>query len=116
MSRRSGVCGATGPPNPARANHHFVRRSYPPAPDTLTLHLPFVPHRPARFIDGGLHLGTRAIQQFALRPRFFRADGDGFEQGRYTAPIVNARYPLARAKEAYAAVERGNQGRIVLTP
>jgi NADPH2:quinone reductase len=41
---------------------------------------------------------------------------DGFEQGRYTVPIVNARYPLARAKEAYAAVERGGQGRIVLTP
>jgi NADPH2:quinone reductase len=44
---------------------------------------------------------------------------DGLEQGRYTAPIVNARYPLARAKEAYAVVERGSQGRqgrIVLTP
>jgi NADPH:quinone reductase-like Zn-dependent oxidoreductase len=41
---------------------------------------------------------------------------DCFERGRYTAPIVNARYPLARAKEAYAAVERGSQGRIVLTP
>jgi NADPH:quinone reductase len=41
---------------------------------------------------------------------------DGFEQRRYTAPIVNARYPLARAKEAYAAMERGSQGRIVLTP
>src|SRR5271166_1254742 len=41
---------------------------------------------------------------------------DGFEWGRYTAPIVDARYPLARAKEAYAAVERGSEGRIVLTP
>ena len=41
---------------------------------------------------------------------------DGFERGHYTAPVVNARYPLARAKEAYAAVERGSQGRIVLTP
>jgi NADPH2:quinone reductase len=41
---------------------------------------------------------------------------DGFERGRYTAPIINAHYPLARAKEAYAAVERGSEGRIVLTP
>ena len=41
---------------------------------------------------------------------------DGFERGRYTAPIVNARYPLSRAKEAYAAVERGSQGRVVMTP
>jgi NADPH:quinone reductase len=41
---------------------------------------------------------------------------DGFEQGRYTAPTVNARYPLARATEAYAVVERGGHGRIVLTP
>jgi NADPH:quinone reductase len=41
---------------------------------------------------------------------------DGFERGRYTAPIVNTRYPLARAKEAYAAVECGSEGRIVLTP
>ncbi len=41
---------------------------------------------------------------------------EGFELGRYTAPIVNSRYPLACAKEAYAAVERGSQGRIVLTP
>jgi NADPH:quinone reductase len=41
---------------------------------------------------------------------------DGFDRGRYTAPIVNARYPLPCAKEAYAAVERGSQGRIVLTP
>jgi NADPH2:quinone reductase len=41
---------------------------------------------------------------------------DGFERGRYSAPIVNARYPLARATEAYAAVERGSEGRIVLTP
>jgi NADPH:quinone reductase-like Zn-dependent oxidoreductase len=41
---------------------------------------------------------------------------DGFERGRYTAPIVNTRYPLARAKEAYAAVQRGSEGRIVLTP
>jgi NADPH:quinone reductase-like Zn-dependent oxidoreductase len=41
---------------------------------------------------------------------------DGFERGRYTAPIVNAHYPLARAKEAYAAMERGSQGRIVLRP
>ena len=41
---------------------------------------------------------------------------DGFERGRYTAPIVNARYPLTRAKEAYAAMERGSEGRIVLTP
>jgi NADPH2:quinone reductase len=41
---------------------------------------------------------------------------DGFERGRYTAPMVNARYPLASAKEAYAAVEHGGQGRIVLTP
>jgi NADPH:quinone reductase len=40
---------------------------------------------------------------------------DGFERGRYTAPVVN-RFPLARAKDAYAAVERGGQGRIVLTP
>ena len=41
---------------------------------------------------------------------------DGFERGRYTAPTVNARYPLAGAKEAYAAAERGSQGRIVLAP
>jgi NADPH:quinone reductase len=41
---------------------------------------------------------------------------DGFEGGRYTAPTVNARYPLACANEAYAAVERGSEGRIVLTP
>jgi NADPH2:quinone reductase len=41
---------------------------------------------------------------------------DGFERCRYTAPIVNARYPLVRAKEAYAAMECGSQGRIVLTP
>ena len=36
---------------------------------------------------------------------------DGFERGRYKAPTVNA-----CAKEAYAAVERGSRGRIVLTP
>jgi NADPH2:quinone reductase len=41
---------------------------------------------------------------------------EGFERGRYTAPVVNARYPLSRAKEAYAAVERGSQGRVVITP
>jgi len=41
---------------------------------------------------------------------------DDFERGRYTAPIVNARYPLSCAKEAYAAVARGSRGRIVLTP
>jgi NADPH:quinone reductase-like Zn-dependent oxidoreductase len=41
---------------------------------------------------------------------------DGLQRGHYTAPIVNARYPLACAKNAYAAVERGSQGRIVLTP
>ncbi len=41
---------------------------------------------------------------------------DGVERGRYTAPIVNARYPLFCAKEAYAAVEHGSRGRIVLTP
>ncbi len=41
---------------------------------------------------------------------------DGFERGRYTAPVVSAHYPLASAREAYAAVERGSQGRIVLTP
>jgi NADPH:quinone reductase len=40
---------------------------------------------------------------------------DGFERGRYTAPVVN-RFPLARAREAYAAVERGIQGRVVMTP
>ena len=32
------------------------------------------------------------------------------------ASIVNARYPLARSKEAYAAAKRGSQGRIVLMP
>jgi NADPH:quinone reductase len=41
---------------------------------------------------------------------------NGFERGRYTAPVINARYPLSRAKEAYATVERGSHGRIVLTP
>jgi NADPH:quinone reductase len=41
---------------------------------------------------------------------------DGFERGRYTAPVVNARYPLSRANEAYAAVARGGQGRVVMTP
>jgi NADPH:quinone reductase len=41
---------------------------------------------------------------------------DGFELGLYTGPVVNARYPLAGAKEAYAAVGRGSQGRVVITP
>ncbi len=41
---------------------------------------------------------------------------EGFERGRYTAPVINARYPLSRAKEAYAALERGSQGRVVMTP
>lgn len=41
---------------------------------------------------------------------------DGFERGRYTAPVVNARYPPSRAQEAYAAVGRGSQGRVVMTP
>jgi NADPH:quinone reductase len=41
---------------------------------------------------------------------------DGFERGRYTAPVVNARYPLSRAKDTYAEVGRGSQGRVVITP
>jgi NADPH2:quinone reductase len=41
---------------------------------------------------------------------------DGFERGRYTAPVINVRYPLSRAKEAYAAVERGSRGRVLLRP
>lgn len=41
---------------------------------------------------------------------------DGFEQGLYTGPTISARFPLASAREAYAAVERGSRGRIVLTP
>src|SRR5271163_3767822 len=33
----------------ARLNHGLVRRSHPLAPDTLTLHPPFVAHHSARF-------------------------------------------------------------------
>jgi NADPH:quinone reductase-like Zn-dependent oxidoreductase len=40
----------------------------------------------------------------------------GFEQGHYQPPIVAARYPLEKAQDAYAAVEKGTAGKVVLTP
>ncbi len=39
---------------------------------------------------------------------------EGFDAGLYEAPVVAARYPLARAGEAYAAVAAGARGRVVI--
>ena len=41
--------------------------------------------------------------------------GEGFASGAFHAPVIAARYPLERAREAYQAVAEGTPGRIVIT-
>ncbi|WP_310631632.1 zinc-binding alcohol dehydrogenase family protein [Paraburkholderia sp.] len=43
-----------------------------------------------------------------------RALAEAFDAGRFAAPVVAAHYPLARAKDAYAAVAAGTRGRVVI--
>jgi NADPH:quinone reductase len=43
-----------------------------------------------------------------------RALAEAFDAGRFAAPVVAARYPLERAKDAYAAVAAGTRGRVVI--
>jgi serine/threonine protein kinase len=47
--QRDRVYAAVWDAKSARSNHGFVQRPHPLVPDTLTLHLPFVPPRTARF-------------------------------------------------------------------
>lgn len=39
---------------------------------------------------------------------------EAFDAGRFAAPVVAERYPLERAREAYAAVAAGTRGRVVI--
>ncbi|WP_028220975.1 quinone oxidoreductase family protein [Paraburkholderia oxyphila] len=43
-----------------------------------------------------------------------RALAESFDAGRFAAPVVAGRYPLERAREAYAAVAAGTPGRVVI--
>ena len=43
-----------------------------------------------------------------------RALAEAFDAGRFAAPVVAERYPLERAREAYAAVAAGTRGRVVI--
>ena len=43
-----------------------------------------------------------------------RAIAEAFDAGRFEPPLVAARYPLARAREAYEAVAAGTRGRVVI--
>jgi NADPH:quinone reductase len=40
---------------------------------------------------------------------------DGFESGKLQGPAIAQEFPLARAREAYAAVAAGTRGRVVIT-
>jgi NADPH2:quinone reductase len=39
---------------------------------------------------------------------------DGFDSGRYEAPVIAQRYTLQEARQAYAAVAAGTRGRVVI--
>lgn len=39
---------------------------------------------------------------------------EGFENGRFEAPVIAQRFPLSQAREAYAAVAAGTRGRVVI--
>lgn len=43
-----------------------------------------------------------------------QAIAEGFDAGRFEAPVVAERYPLERAREAYEAVAGGTRGRVVI--
>ena len=40
---------------------------------------------------------------------------EGFENGQLTGPAIAQTFPLAQAREAYAAVAAGTRGRVVIT-
>ena len=43
-----------------------------------------------------------------------KALAEGFDAGRYEAPVVAQRFSLERAREAYEAVAGGTRGRVVI--
>lgn len=48
--------------------------------------------------------------------RLMQAIAQGFEQGKFDAPLIAQRYALAQGREAYQAVAHGTVGRVVLLP
>jgi NADPH:quinone reductase len=45
-----------------------------------------------------------------------QAIAEGFEGGKFEAPLIAHRYTLADGQDAYAAVARGTSGRVVIVP
>ncbi|GLQ45647.1 oxidoreductase [Dyella lipolytica] len=48
--------------------------------------------------------------------RLMRAITQGFDHGKFDAPLISHRYALAEGREAYEAVAKGTPGRVVLVP
>ncbi|GFZ99973.1 quinone oxidoreductase family protein [Dyella caseinilytica] len=48
--------------------------------------------------------------------RLMRTIAQGFDKGKFDAPVIAHRYALAEGREAYQAVANGTAGRVVLLP
>jgi len=48
--------------------------------------------------------------------RLMQAVARGFDAGKFDAPVIAHRYPLAQGREAYEAVAQGTPGRVVIVP
>lgn len=48
--------------------------------------------------------------------RLMQAIARGFDNGKFDAPVIAHRYPLAQGQAAYEAVAEGTPGRVVITP
>ena len=48
--------------------------------------------------------------------RLMQAVARGFDVGKFDAPVIAHRYPLAQGREAYEAVAQGTPGRVVIVP